>query len=102
MRELKGFERVSLAPGEKKTVRFRLGPDTLGYWSTAQRKWLQDAAPFDVWAGGDSQATLHAELSVEPAARRAAARAAESAPSRQVESTPSRQVERAPSRHVEQ
>jgi beta-glucosidase len=64
VRELKGFERVALKPGEKKTVRFTLGPEELGYWSTARAKWTQDASPFDVWAGGDSQATLHAEFSV--------------------------------------
>ena len=27
VRELKGFERVALAPGETKTVRFKLGPN---------------------------------------------------------------------------
>ena len=38
MRELKGFERVTLKPGETKTVRFRLGPEELGYWSTVERQ----------------------------------------------------------------
>jgi beta-glucosidase len=66
VRELKGFERVTLAPGENKTVRFTLGPDELGYWSTAKGRWLQDAVPFDVWVGGDSKATAHAELTVTP------------------------------------
>jgi beta-glucosidase len=63
-RELKGFERVSLAPGETKTVTFSLGPEELRYWSTAERKVVQDAAAFDVWVGGDSTATTHAELEV--------------------------------------
>jgi beta-glucosidase len=66
VRELKGFERVSLAPGEKKTVRFSLGPNELTYWSSAGRKWVQEAAAFDVWAGGDSSARLHASFSVIP------------------------------------
>ncbi len=64
VRELKGFERVSLKPGETRTVRFTLGPDQLRYWSTAAGKWVQDATTLDVWAGGDSTATLHAELPV--------------------------------------
>jgi beta-glucosidase len=68
VRELKGFERVSLQAGEKKTVRLTLGPEELGYWSTARGKWIQDAAPFDLWAGGDSRATLHVEFAVTPAA----------------------------------
>jgi beta-glucosidase len=58
MRELKGFERVPLEPGESKTVTFRLGPDELRYWSTSARGWVQDAAAFDVWVGADSTATL--------------------------------------------
>jgi beta-glucosidase len=66
VRELKGFRRVSLKPGEAQTVTFPLGPDELRYWSTSQRKWVQEAAAFDVWVGADSTATLHAELQVVP------------------------------------
>lgn len=65
MRELKGFERVTLQPGETKTVTFRLGPSELGYWSTNLGHWVQDAAAFDLWVGADSLAELHAELVVE-------------------------------------
>lgn len=64
MRELKGFERISLQPGECKTVTFELGPDELGYWSTNAGKWIQDAAAFDLWVGSDSLAALHAEFEV--------------------------------------
>ena len=64
MRELKGFERVTLQPGETKTVNFILGPDELSYWSSNAGSWVQDAAAFDVWAGGDSLAALHAEFEV--------------------------------------
>jgi beta-glucosidase len=63
-RLLKGFERVTLQPGETKTVTFRLGPDELGYWSTSAGKWLQDAEAFDVWVGSDSLATLHGDFAV--------------------------------------
>jgi beta-glucosidase len=64
MRELKGFERVTLQPGETKTVSFQLGPDELGYWSTNAGKWVQEAEDFDIWVGADSLATLHADLAV--------------------------------------
>jgi len=64
MRELKGFERVTLRPGEKKTVSFLLEPAELGYWSTGAGKWVQEAEAFDVWVGADSTATLHADLVV--------------------------------------
>ena len=58
VRELKGFERIALAPGEKKTVRFTLGKSELTYWSSATKGWVQEPATFDLWAGGDSTATL--------------------------------------------
>ena len=64
MRELKGFERLTLKPGETKTVSFLLGPDELGYWSTDAGKWVQDAEYFDVWVGANSTATLCAEFEV--------------------------------------
>ena len=64
MRELKGFERLTLKPGETKTVTFRLGPAELGHWSTSAGKWVQDTEDFDVWVGADSLATLHADLAV--------------------------------------
>jgi len=63
-RELKGFERLTLKPGETKTVTFQLGPAELGYWSTNAGKWIQEAEAFDVWVGADSTATLCAEFAV--------------------------------------
>jgi len=64
MRELKGFARITLQPGETKMVTFRLTPDELGHWSTNAGRWIQEAAAFDLWVGADSQATLHADLEV--------------------------------------
>ena len=66
VRELKGFERVTLVPHEKKTVHFSLGSDELTYWSTAKKGWVEKPAAFDVWVGGDSNATLHAGFSIVP------------------------------------
>ncbi|HXY39046.1 MAG TPA: glycoside hydrolase family 3 C-terminal domain-containing protein, partial [Vicinamibacteria bacterium] len=63
-RELKGFRRVGLKPGETQTVTFTLGPDELRYWSTSRGQWVQDAEAFDLWAGSDSNATLHADMEV--------------------------------------
>jgi len=64
MRELKGFERITLQPGEKKTVTFKLGKDELTYWSTNANAWIQDPASFDLWTGSDSLASLHTEFEV--------------------------------------
>jgi beta-glucosidase len=64
VRELKGFERITLAPGEKRTVHFTLTAADLGYWSSAKRAWVQEAATFDAWVGADSQASLHGNFSI--------------------------------------
>ena len=64
LRELKGFERVTIKPGETKTVTFTLGPAELSHWSTNAGKRIQDAEAFDIWVGSDSTVTLHADLKV--------------------------------------
>jgi beta-glucosidase len=64
-RELKGFERVSLKPGETRKVSFRLGAKELRYWSPLTKTWTVDAADFDIWVGGDCRAPLHAQFSVK-------------------------------------
>jgi beta-glucosidase len=64
VRQLKGFEKVSLTPGEKKTLHFTLGKDELTYWSPSEKKWVLELAVFDVWAGEDSTAKLHASFEV--------------------------------------
>jgi beta-glucosidase len=64
VRELKGFRRFTLAPGEKQTVSFRLSKDELSFWSPATRVWAVEPGVFDVWVGEDSTAKLHAELEI--------------------------------------
>lgn len=65
-RQLKGFQRVTLEAGAKKTLTFTLGENELRYWSAAAKRWLLEAETFDVWAGGDSDASLHATFQVVP------------------------------------
>jgi beta-glucosidase len=65
VRELKGFQRVSVAAGESRTVQFTLGPPELRYWSAATSDWVLDASPFDVWIGGDSTAELSTTFDVK-------------------------------------
>jgi beta-glucosidase len=59
VRQLKGFQRITLAPAEKKTVRFSLRPEDLQYWSAAEKRWVTEPATFDLWVGADSTAPLH-------------------------------------------
>lgn len=63
-RELKGFKRVKLLPGEKQTLIFRLGPEELRYWSSSEHQWVQESSEFDLWVGSDSNAELHTVFSV--------------------------------------
>ena len=67
VRELKGFQRVSLGPGETRTLHFALGPAELRSWSAPARDWTIDASTFDVWVGGDSTAELSTTFDVTEA-----------------------------------
>jgi beta-glucosidase len=62
VRELKGFQRVSLPASGKKTVHFTLGKEELQFWSPATKQWVVEPEQFDVWVGGDSTATVHGEF----------------------------------------
>lgn len=64
VRELKGFQRITLDPGEQRTLTFPLGPEQLRYWSAATRCFVQDPTTLDIWVGGDSTAQLAATLRV--------------------------------------
>jgi beta-glucosidase len=64
VRELKGFQRLTLEPGESRTLEFALGPAELRYWNAAARDWVIDATTIDVFAGGDSTAELTASFTI--------------------------------------
>ena len=55
MRELKGFQRVTLKPGEKKDVSFGLAAHDLGCWSP-EGKWVVEPGNYSVVACGDAMA----------------------------------------------
>ena len=64
VRELKGFQRVTVDAGASVTVEFSLGPDELTYWSAATRDWVQDATTYDLGVGGDSTVPLDSTFTV--------------------------------------
>jgi beta-glucosidase len=64
VRQLKGFRRIALNPGETQTLKFPLGKDELDFWSPQTKAWGVEPGTFDVWAGEDSTASLHTELIV--------------------------------------
>ena len=64
IRELKGFERVTIEAGATRTVRFQLGSEQLRYWSAVTRGYVQDATTYDIWVGGSSTAQASTVLEV--------------------------------------
>jgi beta-glucosidase len=64
VRQLKGFERIALQPGDTKTLKFPLGKNELKYWNPQTKQWIVEPSEFDVWAGEDSTASLHVDLKV--------------------------------------
>jgi beta-glucosidase len=65
IKELKGFQRVNLKPGEQKTVTFTLGPQALGFWNEQMKRMVEPGA-FDIMAGDNSAALKTTILNVMP------------------------------------
>ncbi len=55
VRELKGFHRLTLQPGESQHIEFKLGFDDLAFYS-AEVKRVVEPGSFDVYVGGSSEA----------------------------------------------
>jgi beta-glucosidase len=53
VKELKGFKRITLEPGETKTVRFDLTPAQLGMWNR-EMKWVVEPGLFEIMVGASS------------------------------------------------
>ena len=54
-KELRGFERISLRPGETKTVSFTLPARGLAYYDAGAKAFVAHPGAFDVWVGGSSE-----------------------------------------------
>jgi beta-glucosidase len=67
-KELKGFSRVELAPGETKHVSIPLGPRAFTYYDTSAKDWHADAGKYSVAVGRSSAETpLHADITLSSA-----------------------------------
>src|SRR4026209_1579563 len=64
VKELKGFQRVSLQPGEKRRVEFVLGPEHLGFWNREMR-YVVEPGEFQVMVGANSVDVLEAKFNVK-------------------------------------
>jgi beta-glucosidase len=64
-RELKGFAKVNLAPGETRHVTLNLDARAFSYWSPTANKWTIDPGKFVIRVGDSSENTpLHADLRI--------------------------------------
>ena len=54
-KELKGFQKVALAPGQTQTVTFTLGRRDLSYYDPQQRDWVAEPGIFEVLVGSSSR-----------------------------------------------
>jgi beta-glucosidase len=65
VRELKGFQRVTLKPGETKDVSFTLAAQDLGCWSV-DGKWVVEAGRFELVIAPDAASGQMVGFSLDP------------------------------------
>jgi len=63
VKELRGFRRVSLNPGETKTVELLLGPDQLSFLNRDMKR-VVEPGTFDIMVGGNSKDLIKTTLAV--------------------------------------
>ncbi len=56
-RQLKGFRKISVDPGETKTVELTLDARSFSYWSEASHSWVVAPGKFHLFVGGSSADT---------------------------------------------
>ncbi len=63
VKELKGFQRITLAPGARKRVEFTLRREDLQYWS--ESGWTFEPGTFKVWIGPSSASGLEGSFDLQ-------------------------------------
>ena len=54
-KDLRGFRRVSLKPGEKTTVRFSFSPSAVEYYDANTRAWTVEPGNYEILVGASSE-----------------------------------------------
>ncbi|MHA2219790.1 MAG: glycoside hydrolase family 3 C-terminal domain-containing protein, partial [Candidatus Hodarchaeales archaeon] len=54
-KELKGFQKVKLKPGEKKNIKFELGKDDLSFFDEKNNSWKAEQGLFNILIGSSSR-----------------------------------------------
>lgn len=64
VKELKGFQKIALNPGEEKEVTFTLTSDALKFFDEQQHKWIAEPGKFKAYIGSSSS-DIHGTVSFE-------------------------------------
>lgn len=64
VKELKGFEKISLKPGESRTVEFRINAETLSYYNH-ELEWVCEEGDYEIMIGPDSERLQKRTLAVK-------------------------------------
>lgn len=66
VRELRGFDKIALKPGETRTVEFTLGGRAFAYWEMELHDWFVESGNYEIQVGKSaSEIVLSQEIKVE-------------------------------------
>lgn len=65
VRELKAFSKLTLDPGESRTVELTMPAEKLKFWSPNRKLTVLEPGTFDLWVGDSSDASLHTTFNLE-------------------------------------
>jgi beta-glucosidase len=69
LKQLRGFQRISLAPGETRAVELRLAAEDLAYWSAERHAWVVEPGHVELMVGStsaDADLKLRRMMAVAP------------------------------------
>jgi beta-glucosidase len=55
MKKLRAFRRITLEPGESKTIDFELDTDDFSYWNEEREQWVVEPGEFEIQVGSSSR-----------------------------------------------
>ena len=70
VRELKGFDKVALAPGESRKITLELDKRSFAVWNTEIHDWFVESGEYGIWVGDSSRSLpLYGKVTVESTAK---------------------------------
>lgn len=54
LKELKGFEKITLKAGEEKIVTFSIDKSALSFFNAEKHQWIAEPGDFEAWIGNSS------------------------------------------------